>query len=667
MTAEGDTMTPFPAPHLPSPPSTLPPRSSRPLRRSTAALQCALLEPFEPRVLLSGNAPAAPAAFAFATPARLGLPYTITYDNLRSASGATDAENDALVFLLSRVDPTAGFLYIKRTGVDQPFPAPTSLHIGPGDVLAFLPARAGVISPFTVRASDNTQYAANESAAYILTADTPIVSLAATVPNAWEGTINHPGQLTLTRTGDLSVPLTVRLMPIDNNPSNAAGGARHNVNYRITDASNTDVGAPGKAITVTIPAGQSSLTFNVNALQDNSIATASQQAALMILADTSATPAYLPNGAAWFAGANIIDSAPTIAIAPAAAAIPEAAANQVAFVITRTAAPGQPLDTLETFVNLSYTGSSFSLAHLAAPPVAYFAPGETTKQIVVSTTNDGLNGTGQTLVAAISGTGFAVPGSRTGTLTLTDASPTVSVVATLATAVEATGTPGQIQVTRTGSTDVPLDVAFTTGTAATNAVRNVGYYLAYTNGSRINGNIITVPAGAQFVLVDVVPIDDFNNTATTASITLVANGTLYNLPTGTANGSTATVTITNNPRPPTILNPTINRVGTRNSPIEMSFEDLVLLTGARLADGSRGALQLRVGTVTTTVGTLQVRTTGTAAPTAAGANTVIGPGMSLIWTPVANTPVNSLVGFTLFAVDGGVASVASSNVVFTVL
>lgn len=620
-------------------------------------------EPLEPRLLMAA-APTAPVAAGLSRTAFVNTPLLITYEQLLQELGAQDADGDFISLLITRVTHSAGFLYLRRGNTTSAVQA-NNVFLGGGDSLAWYPTVAGVIPAFSVRAADAALYAANETALYIKTDALPVVKIATANLQAWEAAPEAGiGRLTISRAGDLAQALEVAIAHISNNPSSAAGGARSGINYRLYDPSGAIIN-PGAA-SVIIPAGQSSVDLTVKAINDNSSANGLQQVGVIVQSDPDATPAYSPSTSAWVAGVNIIDSAPVISIRAAGTSIQEGVPNQPGFIITRTAAAGGTLDGVQTIVNLNYAGTSSTfpvLLHLSAPPVAFFDSGETTKGIILNTTSDGVaRGTASalTIVAAISGTGFAVSGSRTASVQVIDTAPSVSIATAVATADETLGTRGQFVITRTGELAAPLSVNFTTGTAAANSVRNVGYSLAYSGGDPIDGNSITIPAGVAAVGIDVIPRDDGLNAAATVPLTIVTNGTLYNV----ASSPTGTVTITNRNRAPTVTLLTAQRVGTRNTPIEMSFDDLRQMTGARLADGSNGTLQLRVGTVS--VGTLAVRAAGSTTTTAAAAGATLNAGSTLIWTPPANASVNAI-AFTLLAVDGTVASVPLTSVFITVI
>jgi hypothetical protein len=609
-------------------------------------------------------APTAPVAAGISRTAFVNTPFTITYEQLLQDIGAQDADGDFISLLITRVAHTAGFLYHRR-GTTTTAVFANSVFLGGGDSLAWYPTVSGVIPAFSVRAADAALYAANDTAVYIKADALPVVRITTTNLQAWEAAPEASiGRLTISRVGDLAQALEVAIAHISNNPSNAAGGARSGINYRLFDPSGAII-SPGAA-SVIIPAGQSSVDLTVKAINDNSSANGLQQVGVIVQTDPHATPAYSPSTAAWVAGVNIIDSAPVISIRAAATSIQEGAPNQPGFIVTRTPAPGGTLDGVQTIVNLNYAGSASTfpvLLHLSAPPVAFFDSGQTTQGIILNTTSDGIaRGTASalTIVAAISGTGFAVSGSRSASVQVIDTAPSVSIVTAVATADEATGARGQFVVTRTGELTLPLTVNFTTGTAAANSGRNVGYTLAYSGGDSIDGNSITFPAGVAAIAIDVVPRDDRINGAGTVPLTIVTSGTLYNV----SATPTGTVTITNLARAPQLTVTTAPRIGTRNTPIEMSFGTLVQMTGARLAEGSNGTLQMRVGTVT--VGTLSVRADGSTTTTAAGANTTISAGTTLIWTPPLDSPMSG-VAFTLLAVDGTVASALNTPVIITVI
>jgi hypothetical protein len=365
---------------------------------------------------------------------------------------------------------------------------------------------------------------------------------------------------------------------------------------------------------------------------------------------------------------SLSDPSPTCSIASSGSSIQEGT-TATAFTLTRTAATGQSLANTFTTVNLSFTGSTFAVGNIIAPSSVTFAPGETSKTITVQTLDDGaVNGT-LVITAAISGATFRASG-KSANINVTDSATSVSISTVTATATPETPTaaavPGRVRITRTGgNVNLDLPVTFTTGTAATNGIRDTDYSLADANNTRIDGNVVTIPAGATTFDILVVPIARQINTNSTASITLTTSTSgdkLYNL----GSPVTASVTINNTGAgAPSVFFSSASRFTSRNTPISLDFATLVSLTGARVAPGSQGTLQLRISAIS--LGTLQVRVKGAANATNAGANTALSAGDILIWNPPADTTVNSALAFTLVALDGTVASTSSTSFFITVV
>jgi hypothetical protein len=115
-----------------------------------------------------------------------------------------------------------------------------------------------------------------------ITDDEPIVTLAVTDPGASEkaaGQVVDPGQFTLNRTGSTAAPLTVGI--------SLTGTATRGADYVLTV---NDAVISG--MTITIPAGQASVTVDVDVIDDLLV----DPAETVILALTPTT-AYLRAGA----------------------------------------------------------------------------------------------------------------------------------------------------------------------------------------------------------------------------------------------------------------------------------------------------------------------------------------------------------------------------------
>ena len=359
----------------------------------------------------------------------------------------------------------------------------------------------------------------------LMAATLPTVSILSPVTQLLEtraGAAAGTATLRVTRTGPLDQPLTVNLA--------LAGTAAAGTQFRLVGPDGTTELAAG-ANTVTIPAGQRTVTLRLSVLEDGT-ANPTRQVQVSVSPDPDAqNPSYTP-AAQSLALVTIMGSQPTVTITPIGA-ISEGGTNQRTFLITRTAAPGGTLAGLTTAVNLAFTGT-FSAANITGPSSVTLGPGVSRSVVTLTTASINLaNGT-QTIIGTISGTGFTTGGTGAATVNVTDASPTLHITAVTATTVEGSNAPGQFLITRTGSTTNNVTVNFTVGTAAANGVRGTDYVLTDAAGNVILGNTLTIPAGRQGVAVFVRSFDNGRNAALTVPLTIAAGGTAYNLGTPTS-------------------------------------------------------------------------------------------------------------------------------------
>src|SRR5262249_15605327 len=137
------------------------------------------------------------------------------------------------------------------------------------------------------------------------------------------------------------------------------------------------------------------------------------------------------------------------------------------FTVTRTGAT-----TAELTVNFTVGGTATNGADYTAIPVSVTIPaGQASATVTVSPIDDLLAEGNETVILTLAANSAYSRGSeRSATVTILDDEPTVTVVATDATAAEdVTGSdPATFTVTRTGATTAELTVNFTVGGTATN-------------------------------------------------------------------------------------------------------------------------------------------------------------------------------------------------------
>ena len=164
------------------------------------------------------------------------------------------------------------------------------------------------------------------------------------------------------------------------------------------------------------------------------------------------------------------------------------------------------------------------------------------------------------------------------------------------------------------------------------------------------------------MMVKVIPIDDgMNDPTLKASITVTADsGPSYHIGT-----DTSVVRILNNDRFPTVAASTFAPTTPMNTPLHLSFSDLVTDITAALAPGeTNGTLQLDIGKVLS--GHISVLRSGAGSPVPGGTHTVLNAGDVLIWTTPAHVTAVNLPAVTVFAKDGTQDTLTSTLVDVTI-
>lgn len=193
-------------------------------------------------------------------------------------------------------------------------------------------------------------------------------------------------------------------------------------------------------------------------------------------------------------------------------------------------------------VSASYTTSAGSALagqdFLATTGTVTFAPGQTSRKILVPIKGDTTVESTETFSLILSNPTAATIADGTGVVTISDddaAAAVVTVVATDPSASEEGLDPGVYTFTRTGSTASPLTVNFSLdGTA--------------TNGTDLNSTAISIviPAGQSSVTLTRTPIQDVIVEGTETESVFLNSGAGYTV----GNPSTATITVTDNDSSP---------------------------------------------------------------------------------------------------------------------
>jgi len=366
----------------------------------------------------------------------------------------------------------------------------------------------------------------------------PTVSIAATQSSAAEpgaGGSGANGQFTLTRSGNSSQSLTVNLA--------ISGTALSGTDYTSVPATATfAAGAATTTITITpLPDDASEMSEN-----ETNMAT---ETVIMAIATGSG---YAPTGGN--ATVTITDAPPTVSIAATQSTAAEpgggVSATNGQFTLTRSGNYSQSLT-----VNLAVSGTALSgTDYTSVPATATFAAGAATTTITITpladdasdmSEGDSAVGAETVILAIATGTGY-VPAGGNSTVTIIDAPPTVSIVASQPNATEPgqgiSAVNGQFTLTRSGNYSQALTVNLAISGTALDGADYTDVPTTATFAANQNTTTITITPLAD----DATEMaENESDMATETVIIAIANGSGY-APTG----GNATVTITD--APPTV-------------------------------------------------------------------------------------------------------------------
>ncbi|MGB8166735.1 MAG: Calx-beta domain-containing protein [Chthoniobacteraceae bacterium] len=357
---------------------------------------------------------------------------------------------------------------------------------------------------------------------------TPVVTIAATVPNAGEAAPVTPGRFTITRTGDTSQALLV-------NVNTALGSAPKGTDYTFTP--DYVAGSQGFS-TFTVPAGSATLNVVVTPVVD----TAAEGPETVIL--------QLGPGNGYLVGTQstatvVIDdddtALPKVSIAATTSTTVENSGQPVVFTFTRSTTSGS------LTVNYAVSGTAISGADFTALSGSVVIPnGATSAPVNVTPVNDSTSEPLETVILTTSTNAAYLidPLATTATASIIDDDvQTVTVVAADPNAKEvdlsipgAVADTGTFLITRSGDTSSALTVYYAmagTPNSGVAALHGVDY-------EALPGSVV-IPAGAASASVTIVPrYDTIGEGPETAVLTLAAGSTNY-VP-GTPNSATVTIT-----------------------------------------------------------------------------------------------------------------------------
>ena len=363
----------------------------------------------------------------------------------------------------------------------------------------------------------------------IIDNDLPIVSVAATTPNASEAGPTN-GVFTVSRAGCTASNLVVKYT--------LSGTATPGADYKT----NTLTGS------VTIAAGSSSTTVTVTPVDD----TLSECTETVVL--TLATNAAYQVGSSSNDAVNIIDNdPPTVSIAATTPTASETGPTSGAFTVTRNGCLPSPLT-----VNYSIGGTAGNGVDYGTLTGSVTIPANaTTAPITITPIDDTVPECSETVILTLTANAAYTVGSpSSATVTITDNDlPQVSIVATTPTANETGPVSGVFTVSRVGCTTSNLTVNYTLGGTATPGFD----YLT----NALTGKV-TISAGSASATLTVTPIDNATVENDPTVVATIAAGTGY----AVSSPSSATVTILDNDQPRitvTATKATVSELGTNST------------------------------------------------------------------------------------------------------
>ena len=406
-----------------------------------------------------------------------GPDLTVLYNTNSGQSGAATNGGGQPDYTLSgtvTISSGASFAYITITPVDD--------SIGEPDEQATL-----TIIPITPTPTYNI--GASPSATVTIHDNEPVVSITTSDPDATEG--SDIGTLTISRTGSTSSDLTVNY-----NTNSGSGGdsATLEADYLLLNGSTTLAGS------VVIPAGTSSVVVTVSTIEDST--TEGDETAILTL----------PSGTGYYVDPSnntgtvtIHDSDQVVSISTTVSPANEGGTTG-ALTISRTGSTSSDL-TVNYNTNSGSGGDSATLeadylllngsTTLAGSVV--IPAGTSSVVVTVSPIDDTVAESDENVIVTLSsGTGYALSGSITATVTLQDNEPIVNVSATDNEATEGADT-ATFKITR-NITGAALVVIYQMTGSAINGGENGDY-------TSLDGTA-TISSGSTSVDVVVTTIDD---------------------------------------------------------------------------------------------------------------------------------------------------------------
>ncbi|NLF30788.1 MAG: hypothetical protein GX591_07870 [Planctomycetes bacterium] len=390
----------------------------------------------------------------------------------------------------------------------------------------FVDVRVRPLDDTTVEKTESVVLALRNTRAYMLSDDAslrratvdllddePTLSMSVIDAEAGEEGPN-PAAFRIARAGSTLQDVQVRIR--------TGGTARRNQDYELLVGGSVVTGN-----TVTIPAGAVSVTVTVQPIDDNLV----ENEETITLALLNARDYKLVDDPAQLSGeVTLTDNEPTVSMTVIDADAGEEGPNEATFRVTREGSSQGPLDVTFRLTGNARLGQDYDLianGEALTGNTVTLPAGNTFVDVIMRPIDDAAVEPTETMGFGLVNTNRYVltddVAQRSATVEITDNEPVLSVMATVEQATEG-GSPAVFRINREGSQQQPVTVQFR---LSGSAVRGRDYTLTTTDGAAVDGNTVTIPAGAGFVDVAVQPLDD-EQVETREMVTLtVVNGSGY--------------------------------------------------------------------------------------------------------------------------------------------
>jgi hypothetical protein len=382
--------------------------------------------------------------------------------------------------------------------------------------LAFTPN--GFTNPLTI--------SGNTTNIHFTSASLPAVTISYPDAVAAEGTVANPATIRLTREGSTTAALSVQIYNVN------TGSATRTTDYSLTPAPTAGTSPDGGSGTsqYIIPAGAAFLDITLTPVNDSTAE--GVEVASLDFVNTAQGYIMAGNPKAQIAITDDESSLPVVRIVSVDDSGHEAGTDTLTMRLERNGPTTNALT-----VNLGYTGTATRTTDYNAPASVTIPGGSASTTFVITPINDFSVETTETIICTIS-TNAAyirdpVAANQSTTSQLNDDDmPTVSIMATDATASEAGPDRGLFTITRTGSVLSALTVDYGVN----------GRAILGTDYRRLDGRS-TIPVGQSSITVEIMPFDDALDEGTQdVVLQLRTTQTYFISPTA----QTATMTIADN-------------------------------------------------------------------------------------------------------------------------